>query len=95
MGRTPPIALMLCACLSTGSCLPEWPPPGLDDDTSADDDDTTTYPLAGHFVDFLRDGWGVDTLKTLHVAENLDDAFAAELGLSTGEVEAAWLATIE
>ena len=58
-------------------------------------DDTTTYPLAGHFVDFLRDGWGVDTLKTLYVAESLDAAFAAELGLSTGEVEAAWLATIE
>ncbi len=58
-------------------------------------DDTTTYPLAGHFVDFLRDGWGVDVLKTLYVAENLDAAFAAELGMTTAEVEAAWLATIE
>jgi formylglycine-generating enzyme required for sulfatase activity len=41
MGRTPPIALMLCACLWMSSCLPEWPPPGLDDDTSAGDDDTS------------------------------------------------------
>ena len=56
---------------------------------------TTTYPVAGHFVDFLRDGWGVDVLKELYVAENLDLAFASQLGMTTSEVEAAWLATIE
>jgi hypothetical protein len=54
-----------------------------------------SYPVAGHFVAFLLDGWGPDVLKAVYVAPDLDAAFEAELGLTTSEVEAAWLATIE
>ena len=57
-------------------------------------DEGTTYPLAGHFVAFLVDGWGIDALKRLYVAEDLDVAFEDELGLTLDEVEAAWLASI-
>ncbi len=57
-------------------------------------EDPLTYPLAGHFVLFLLDGWGPDTLKALYVADDLDAAFVTELGLTTDEVEAAWRASI-
>ena len=53
-----------------------------------------SYPVAGHFVAFLLDGWGPDALKALYVAPDLDAAFEVELGMTTSEVEAAWLATI-
>jgi hypothetical protein len=56
--------------------------------------DAVTYPVAGHFVTFLLDGWGPDTVKALYVAEDLDAAFEDELGMTTAEVEAAWWATI-
>lgn len=59
-----------------------------------DYDDTMTYPLAGHFAGFVRDEWGMDVFKELYTAGDLDAAFISELGLTTGEVEAAWLASI-
>lgn len=59
-----------------------------------DYDEGMTYPVSGHFVAFLLDGWGIDTLKSLYVAPDLATAFEDELGLTMEEVEAAWLATI-
>ena len=57
-------------------------------------EDGITYPLAGHFTLFLLDTWGPDTVKAIYVAEDLDAAFAAELGQTVDEVEAAWRASI-
>ena len=41
MGRRLTTIAALTASLCWGSCLPDWPPPGLDDDTTAGDDDAT------------------------------------------------------
>ncbi len=60
-----------------------------------DYDDTLTYPLAGHFAGFLRDGWGMDVVKELYVAGDLESAMTTELGMSAAEVDAAWRATID
>lgn len=58
-------------------------------------DDALTYPTSGHFVRFLHDTWGMDTVKALYVAPDLDQAFEDELGMTTAEVEAAWLGAID
>ncbi len=58
-------------------------------------DDGITYPIAGHFAGFVCDRWGIDVLKQLYVAEDLEAAFVQELGLSLSELEAEWLGTIE
>jgi len=58
-------------------------------------DDTVTYPVAGHFVDFLLDGWGVDSVRAAYLRSDLDQAFKDELGMSVAELEEAWLATVE
>jgi hypothetical protein len=56
-------------------------------------DDAITYPVSGHFVQFLLDGWGPDAVKALDTADDLDAAFARELGRTTAELEQRWLAT--
>jgi len=56
--------------------------------------DTITYPVAGHFVDFLMGGWGVETVKTLYLAPDLEQAFEDELGMDAASLEEAWLATV-
>ena len=58
-------------------------------------DDAVTYPVSGHFAGFVRDRWGIGVLKELYVADDLEVAFAVELGLTTAEVEAQWLDTID
>ncbi len=58
-------------------------------------DDGVTYPVAGHFAGFVRDRWGIDTLKALYVADDLEASFVVELGLTTAELEVQWLDTIE
>ncbi len=58
-------------------------------------DDTITYPVAGHFVDFLITGWGVETVRTLYLAEDLEQAFEDELGMDVAALEEAWLETVE
>lgn len=57
-------------------------------------DDTVTYPLAGHFVGFLVDTWGLDAMKRLYTAPDLEEALLAETGLDLDGVEAAWLLSI-
>lgn len=57
-------------------------------------DDGTTYPVAGHFVQFVIDEWGIDTLKDLYVQPDLEAALVAELGLDLSELEALWLASV-
>ena len=57
-------------------------------------DDLITYPVAGHFVDYLRTTYGIDAVKSLYVAEDLDFAFTTELGVSTSELEAGWLSSL-
>lgn len=56
-------------------------------------DDGVSYPLAGHFVTFLMDGWGADVVKRIYVSDDIDAAFEDELGMTTDEVDAAWRAT--
>ncbi len=56
--------------------------------------DTITYPVAGHFVDFLLTGWGVETVQALYLAGDLEQAFVDELGMDPASLEAAWLATV-
>ncbi|MCP4805538.1 MAG: hypothetical protein GY913_15625 [Proteobacteria bacterium] len=58
-------------------------------------DDAVTYPTAGHFVLWVDRTWGMDTVKALYVADDLNQAFEDELGMTTGEVEAAWIDSIE
>ncbi len=65
----------------------------MDDFWSADD--SITYPVAGHFVDWLLTEWGLDTVKTLYLTEDLEGAFEDELGMDLATVEEAWLATVE
>jgi hypothetical protein len=56
--------------------------------------DATSYPVAGYFVEWLLETYGVDAVKALYVAPDLDDAFESELGMTHDEVEKAWLASI-
>ncbi len=65
----------------------------LEDDWSSIDD-PVSYPVAGHFVQWLIETYGIETVKALYVAPDLDVAFESELGLTHDEVEAAWLASI-
>ncbi len=58
-------------------------------------DDGITYPVAGHFVAFLRDGWGAETVRKLYLAEDLEAAFEEELGMGLNALEEAWLGTVE
>ena len=55
----------------------------------------TSYPISGHFFGFLLDEHGLAKVKALYVATDLHLAFQQELGLSTSELESAWLATID
>jgi len=57
-------------------------------------DDLITYPVSGHFVDYLRTTYGIDVVKEIYGVENLEYAFSTELGLSISELEQAWLATV-
>jgi hypothetical protein len=57
-------------------------------------DDAMTYPLAGDFVGFLVDGWGMDATKRIYAAPDLEDALLAETGFDLAGIEAAWLASI-
>ena len=56
--------------------------------------DAITYPVSGHFTGWLHDTYGLAVLKQLYVAPDIDAAFQAELGMSTQQVEAAWLASL-
>ena len=58
-------------------------------------DDTITYPVAGHFVDWLLTTWDVETVQALYLAEDLEQAFEDHLGMDLAAVEQAWLATVE
>ena len=58
-------------------------------------DTGTTYPMSGHFYGFLLDRYELTTVNRLYVASDLHQAFQQELGLSTDELEAAWLGTID
>ena len=79
-----------------------------DDDSTGDDDDTTDdervdqdwgvvdecdAPASPGFGDWYQAGRGILVYGT--TAEDLDAAFVSELGMTTAEVEAAWLASIE
>jgi hypothetical protein len=57
-------------------------------------DDLMTYPVAGHFVGFLVDGWGIEAVKRIYAAPDLEQALADETDLALAELEAAWLASI-
>jgi hypothetical protein len=57
-------------------------------------DDSVSYPVAGHFVAWLTTTYGIDVVKALYVAPDLDAAFESELGLTHDEVETAWRASI-
>ena len=56
--------------------------------------DGITYPVAGHFVAWLEAEHGIEAVKDLYVAEDLEQALASQLGMSLVEIEAAWLATL-
>lgn len=56
--------------------------------------DGTTYPLAGHFVQFLAGEWGIDVVKELYVQADLEAAIEDELGLDVTALEALWLASV-
>ena len=56
--------------------------------------DGITYPLAGHFVGYLVEEWGLDTVKRLYVSEDVSAAFEVELGLTVSELEVLWLESI-
>lgn len=87
-----------------GQPLPDWMVSFRDDgslpalrdliDDFWGSDDTITYPVAGHFVDFLLTGWGVQTVQALYLADDLEQAFADELGMDLTSLEEAWLATV-
>jgi hypothetical protein len=57
-------------------------------------DDLMTYGLAGHFVGFLVEGWGIEATKRLYAAPDLEAALLDETGLDLAGVEAAWLSSI-
>jgi hypothetical protein len=57
--------------------------------------ETTSYPVAGHLVAWLIAEYGLDRVKALYMAVDLDAAFASELGRDTAQLESDWLATIE
>ncbi|MBA2320392.1 MAG: hypothetical protein H0V89_04480 [Deltaproteobacteria bacterium] len=57
-------------------------------------DDLMTYALAGHFVGFLVDGWGIEATKRIYAAPDLEQALLDETGLALADVEAAWLGSI-
>ena len=56
--------------------------------------DLVTYPAAGHFAAYLLDGWGVEALKRVYVAEDLEAALLDETGMDLESLEAAWLSTV-
>ncbi len=56
--------------------------------------DGITYPVAGHFVGWLEGEYGIDVVKELYVAEDLDQAFADDLGMTVEQLEAVWLASV-
>ncbi len=57
-------------------------------------DDGITYPVAGHVVGWLHDGWGLDVVKEVYVAEDLAAALEAATGLTVSELEQAWLDSV-
>ena len=54
-----------------------------------------SYPISGHFVRYLLQTHGLDTVKALYTATDLDQAFQAELGMSTYAVQQAWVQSID
>lgn len=57
-------------------------------------DSGITYPVAGHFMGFLADDYGVDAVKRIDVADDVRVAFEDEIGIPIAELETAWLASV-
>lgn len=53
-----------------------------------------TYPLAGHFVGWLVQEWGLDATKRIYTAADLRGALVDETGMDLVTLEAAWLNSI-
>lgn len=56
--------------------------------------DLVGYPSAGHFVQFVHDRWGLNTLKQLYVLRDIPGGSEQLLGMSMAELEAAWVQSI-
>ena len=56
--------------------------------------DGITYPVAGHFVGWLEAEYGIEVVKDLYLAPELEGALMATLGMGLAEIELAWLASV-
>ena len=58
-------------------------------------DQRVSYPVSGHFVRYLIATHGLDTVKAIYTATDVEQAFRAELGISTYAVQQAWIQSID